>query len=37
MLSKKDFVLNVLSKTKHEQELAKADDWRGQLNNWIKC
>lgn len=35
-MSKTEFVKNVLANVKNGQE-AKADNWRGRINNWTKC
>jgi len=34
---KKEFVCTVLAKVKQEAENMHPDDWRGLLQNWIKC
>lgn len=36
-MSKKEFAQTVLSNVKKERAEAMPDDWRGKLNNWIKC
>lgn len=36
-MSKEEFIETVLSQVKNEQESARADDWRGKLQNWTKC
>jgi hypothetical protein len=36
-MSKKEFVRNVLTAVKNNQKEAKADNWRGRINNWTKC
>lgn len=36
-MTKRDFVCKVLTKVKEEVENVHPDDWRGLLQNWVKC